>query len=265
MKDILHAEFFKFKGMFKRYYIDSTAEIASYIILFTSLTYVIVSTSETDNIIPQILIGVFIWFIGINAIAIFTFILQEEMALGTLEQIFLTRTSLTKMLLGRAISTFIFDSIGGVVLSFCTITALVLISPALSFSDMNLAIVLNPLIVPVILVTMVGIYGFSFILAGLSIIFKRISAITVILNYMFLFFIGVILSGDTLPSVLDIFSKLLPISWGVIVISDVFEGVTNLMNLFWLFVNSFVYFVVGLYLFNRMTYIARVKGTLDQY
>ncbi|WOS95803.1 ABC transporter permease [Nosocomiicoccus massiliensis] len=263
MKDILHAEFFKFKGMFKRYYIDSIAEVTSYIILFTSLTYFIVSTSEADNIIPQILIGVFIWFIGINAIAIFTFILQEEMALGTLEQIFLTKTSLTKMLLGRAISTFIFDSIGGVVLSISTVFALVFISPALSISDMNLIVILNPLLILVILVTMVGIYGFSFILAGLSIIFKRISAITVILNYMFLFIIGVILAGDTLPLILDIFSKFLPITWGVIVISDIFNGDTNVMNIIWLIINSILYFVVGLYLFNKMTYIARVKGTLD--
>lgn len=266
MIDILYAEFVKFKGMFKRYYVDSIAEIISYLILFSGLTYAVVTRdSGNSNIVAQLLIGIFVWYIGINAIAIFTFILQEEMQLGTLEQIFLTKTNLNLMLLGRAIATFIFDAIGGIILSSGTLLFIFIFSPDLVKGHFNLIPLLNPLMILILILTMLGIYGFSFLLAGLSIIFKRISAITVILNYIFLFFTGVLVSGNNLPFVLDIFSKCLPITWGIININAIFDGTVSIGEIIMLIINSFVYFVIGVIVFNRLSYYARKKGSLNQY
>ncbi|UBH16058.1 ABC transporter permease [Macrococcus armenti] len=266
MTDILYAEFVKFKGMFKRYYVDSIAEIISYLILFSGLTYAVVIKNNSDNnIVAQLLIGIFVWYIGINAIAIFTFILQEEMQLGTLEQIYLTKTNLSLMLMGRAIATFIFDAIGGIILTSGTLLFIFVFSPNLIKGHFNLMPLINPLMIIILILTMLGIYGFSFLLAGLSIIFKRISAITVILNYIFLFFTGVLVSGNNLPYALDTFSKCLPITWGIININGLFNDSFSYIDLLGLFINTSLYFSVGIITFNRMTYYARKKGSLNQY
>lgn len=271
MIDIIYAEFYKFKGMFKRYYLDSIAEIVSYLILFTGLFYTIFQqTTDYEAMLFQLLSGIFIWYVGINSIAVFSFILQEEMQLGTLEQIYLTRTSLTKMLLGRALATFVFDSIGGLGLTFLTFMAISLFSSTNSmffeiFSSLNWFY-----FILYIVITMVGIYGFSFLLAGLSIVYKKISAITVILNYIFLYFTGITLANSTLPGVVDIFSKLLPITWGVINIQDIFskdklsDFILNYDFLF-LILNSILYLIIGLIVFKLMLAKAKKDGNLGSY
>lgn len=272
MLNILHAEFFKFKGMFKRYYIDSIAEICSYIILFVGLSFTILNDSiSTQESIFQLIVGIFIWYVGINSIAIFTFILQEEMHLGTLEQIYLTRTSLTKMLMGRAVSTFIFDAVRGLVLSFTTIFIFSVFSPTISLSEFTQVKVGWLALIIILLLTMIGIYGFAFILAGLSIVYKRISAITVILNYIFLFFTGITLNGNMLPTIFEYFSKLLPITWGIINIKGVintdvtfFEIITS-SNFTFLILNSIIYLILGFIIFKIMLSKAKRNGSLGHY
>jgi ABC-2 type transport system permease protein len=272
MLDILHAEFYKFKGMFKRYYIDSLAEIVSYLILFVGLSFTILNNHlSTENALFQLIIGIFIWYVGINAIAVFTFILQEEMQLGTLEQIFLTRTSLTKMLCGRAFATFLFDSIGGIVLSCTTIIVVNIFSNSISLSDFIIVNVSWVGVLLVLVLTMIGIYGFAFILAGLSIVYKRISAITVILNYIFLFFTGITLTGNTLPPVLDIVSKILPITWGITNLQNLVIGHSTIQDLvgsnifLYLVMNSAIYLTVGLFIFKLMLKVSKKDGSLGHY
>ncbi|MFC4547100.1 hypothetical protein ACFO25_12225 [Paenactinomyces guangxiensis] len=131
----------------------------------------------------QLLTGIFIWYIGINAIAVFSFILQEEMTIGTLEQIYLTRTPLVKMLLGRAVGTFVFDMIGGMILTGITFGFVSLFITFDLSGVFRIQISWSAFAV-VILLTMLGIYGFAFLLAGLSLVFKRIGAFTIILNYI---------------------------------------------------------------------------------
>lgn len=272
MLDILHAEFFKFKGMFRRYYIDSLAEIISYLILFIGLSFTILNNQlSEENILFQLIIGIFVWYIGINAIAVFTFILQEEMQLGTLEQIYLTRTSLTKMLCGRACATFLFDAIGGIFLSSLTIIVVSIFSGSISLTELSLSSVNWFGIMVILLLTMIGIYGFAFILAGLSIVFKKISAITVILNYIFLFFTGITLTGNKLPITLDWFSKILPITWGITNLKNLAIEQYSLQEMFssiefyYLMFNSIVYLIIGLVTFKYLLKIAKKDGSLGHY
>ncbi|MCG3412368.1 ABC transporter permease [Staphylococcus massiliensis] len=266
MMDVFIAEFYKFRGMFKRYYIDSISEIISYLILFVGLTFTIVSTTTTtQNMLLQLVIGIFIWYIGINAIAIFSFILQEEMQLGTLEQIYLTQTRLSQMLLGRAIGSFVFDAIGGVILSSLTMIVITMLGSNIPFQLHDLRQLFDLRLIIILIMTMIGIYGFSFILAGLSIIFKRISAISVILNYIFLFFTGLLLTDKTLPPLLDVFSKILPITWGIINIKDLLNENLHITHLIMLIVHSAIYLTLGLLIFHYCSYIARKKGTFNHY
>lgn len=267
----IKAEFVKFKGMFIRYYIDSIGEILSYSVLIGGLILTIFQDlTWTNEQVFQLMIGVFIWYIGINAIAVFSFILQEEMALGTLEQIAITKVPIEKVLLGRAIGTFIFDSIGAFFLIFLSFSILAIFEDIPLWSLLSLKFSFHSFIV-VIIFTMVSIYGFSFILAGLSLIFKRIGAITTILNYIFLFFTGVIISSNPLSPALDLFSKLLPMTWGIINLKRVIIDSKNFIELvntyeFWFFIlNAGLYFAIGLSLFKIMFHISIKNGKLSSY
>jgi ABC-2 type transport system permease protein len=271
MKYVLRAEFHKFKGMFKRYYIDSVAEVISYAILFLGVFFTVFQdVSWTSESFFQLIVGIFIWYIGISAVAIFTFILQEEMQLGTLEQIYLTRTSLTKMLLGRALGTFCFDALSGIVLTSLTFIGISLFT-SLSIIDLMSVEVSLIGLVTILFATMIGIYGFAFILAGLSIRYKKVSAITFILNYIFLFFTGITLSSEQLPFVLDIVSKLLPITWGIINLQNLLLEEQNFSHLivssdfYILLIHSTIYFGLGIFIFKIMERKSKKDGNLGHY
>jgi ABC-type Na+ efflux pump permease subunit len=184
--------------------------------------------------------------------SIFSFILQEERELGTLEQIFLTRTSLTKMLFGRAISTFVFEAISGVGLILVIFYVLsILINVPLD--SLLLLQISYPALLFVILLTMLGIYGFSFLLAGFALIFKRIGAFTITFNYLFLFFTGITVSEKKLPYLFDLFSKFLPITWGCINLKNIilkdmsFQDTMESSSMVWLLLNTVVYVIVGIF------------------
>ncbi|WAA10093.1 ABC transporter permease [Fervidibacillus albus] len=267
----IKAEFVKFKGMFIRYYIDSISEIVSYgLLMFGLILTVFQNLTGTNEQIFQLMVGIFIWYIGINAIAVFSFILREEMVLGTLEQIAITKVPIEKMLLGRAIGTFIFDSLGAIVLSIISFSFVAI------FRDLSLETFFSlhfsiPSLIIVILLTMVSIYGFSFILAGFSLVFKRIGAITTLLNYLFLFLIGLVMASNQLPPTIDLVTKLLPMTWGVINLKQVIIHSKTLVELvstyeFWLLIlNSGLYFFIGLSLFKLLFNISIKNGKLSSY
>jgi ABC-2 type transport system permease protein len=118
---------------------------------------------------------------------------------------------------------------------------------------------------------MFGFFVFAFLLAGLSLVYKKIGVITVVLNYLFLFFTGITLSERVLPPFIDLFSKCLPITWGSINLKNVvLEGISFYQMVgssdFWyLIINSVVYLIIGLTVFGRLEKKARMNGNLGQY
>ncbi|MCR6850431.1 ABC transporter permease [Bacillus sp. IBL03825] len=267
---IFRAEFCKFKGEFKRYYIDSFGDIIAYVVLFCGIFFTVFKEYEWSNeAFFQLILGLFVWYIAIGAIANFTFILQEEMELGTLEQIYLTRSPIIKILIGRALGSFAFDLLSGIILSLCTAIAISLFTKKYFFSILTLNVSWISLVIVMILI-MLGIYGFSFILAGISLVYKRISAIVGVLNNIFLFFTGITIASS-FPPILEGISKILPITWGIINLKAIIlekyslqEVITNSSFMF-LCLNSFLYIIIGISSFKYLEAYCRRKGTLGHY
>ncbi|HHY0839367.1 ABC transporter permease [Bacillus cereus] len=267
---IFRAEFCKFKGEFKKYYLDSFGDIIAYVVLFCGIFFTVFKDYEWSNeAFFQLIMGLFVWYIAIGAIANFTFILQEEMELGTLEQVYLTRSPIMKILIGRALGSFTFDFLSGLILSICTGFAISIFTKNYSFSVLNLNISWISLFLTMVL-TMVGIYGFAFILAGISLVYKRISAIVGVLNNIFLFFTGITIAS-TFPPILEGISKVLPITWGILNLKAIILNGYSLQDLvtkplfLFLCLNSFLYLVVGITTFKYLEAYCRRKGTLGHY
>jgi ABC-2 type transport system permease protein len=267
---IFRAEFCKFKGEFKKYYIDSIGDIVAYVVLFCGIFFTVFKDFEWSNeTFFQLILGLFIWYIAIGAIANFTFILQEEMTLGTLEQIYLTRSPIMKILVGRACGSFVFDLLSGVILSICAGLAISVFTKNNFLSIIVLDVSWISVLVVMIL-TMLGIYGFAFILAGISLIYKRIGAITGILNNIFLFFTGITIAS-TFPPFLEVISSVLPITWGIhnlkaIIISNYsFQELITDPIFGFLCLNSGLYLLVGMTTFKYLEAYCRRKGTLGHY
>ena len=118
-------------------------------------------------------------------------------------------------------------------------------------------------ILPILLLTLVSMYGVGFIIAGISILFKQVEAFLQILQF--------ILAGLTfVPLSVAPFMAYLPIVKGVdlirsVMIDHVVLGQINGTDFGILIFNSMIYFVIGLAFFLLCERIAMKKGLLAHY
>jgi len=118
---------------------------------------------------------------------------------------------------------------------------------------------------------MFGLYGFGFIMSGLTIIFTKTASFSFILNYFFLFFTGAIINIEALPSYLQIISKTLPLTVWIFLAKDITLTGLSLSALLtgsrlWLLgLNSACHFTAGLLFFKLVYSHSKKSGILKQY
>jgi ABC-2 type transport system permease protein len=123
----------------------------------------------------------------------------------------------------------------------------------------------------VFLLTMGGLYGFAFILAGATLIFKQVEALANALQNALLFLNGAFLPVERLPGWLEAFAHTLPTTQGIIVLRQVVLDGASLFQVWqdgslpWLLIHSTVYFMIGWFFFRWCEGKARQQGALGQY
>ncbi|MNP05465.1 hypothetical protein D3C76_974200 [compost metagenome] len=123
---------------------------------------------------------------------------------------------------------------------------------------------LNPMTtIPIIVVTMVSMIGISFMIAGLAIIVKQIQAFLQIFQFVLMGLVFVPLTAAP-------FLAYAPFVKGVnmvrtVMIEDLTLTQLPLSDYGVLFLNSLVYMILGLVVFQRCEKIAMKKGLLGQY
>ena len=113
-----------------------------------------------------------------------------------------------------------------------------------------------------LLITILGSYGFGFALGGLALIFKRIQAIFQIFQFVF---VGFLVIPQRVP-----WAKLLPLSMGNSLIYDVMVDGIRLWELpigsiLTALVVGAVYLAVGVAVFSVCENIAKDRGLLGHY
>lgn len=185
--------------------------------------------------------------------------IQNESQTGTLEQLSISGHSLGEVLMARG-----FSQLPRQILSFY----LLLLAYTMSLSDlkMNLGSTI-PFVVINLIIMAIGIFGISYIFAGITLLFKRVGFFFQIINFAFLGLFwqdrGALESGGYLAMVYDHF----PLTMGMASLQNLFSpGSSQLdVDLFSFFIHSVVFCIPGFLMFKWMERKAREGGLLSQY
>ncbi len=212
--EIIKAEFLMLKGEVKQYYINyvfyNLGLITMFIGLFYSLDY---NPNSTEGAV--LLVGLVMWQLCTSALSYFSYVITDEATMGTLEQIFMTRTSIIMVLFAKAIVSFSFNILKAI--------ALFLVC-CIFFQNINIFILLgvnNIFTMLIVLLVVLSFYILGLFVAGLALFYKRVGSITQIINYMLLFFANITAPISSLPTFIQPVAYVIPVSWGMDLIRSI--------------------------------------------
>jgi ABC-2 type transport system permease protein len=184
---------------------------------------------------------------------------SEEVRTGTLEQLYMSPVSSGILLLGRVFAILV------------VATIMVSLSAAALGLLLGLHLALRWEVLPVIALTLAGLFGLSFVLGGVALVHKNAHSIADLLQDLLLFVNGTFVAVSLLPGWLQALGLALPTTYGITVIrAVVLEGRplgALLMNgsLPLLIGHSTAYFVGGWVFYMWCERVARRQGSLGQY
>ncbi len=207
-----------------------------------------------ENSRGMMLLGYMFWSYSIYALSQMGNDVAGEASLGTLEQKFMGVVPIQLLLAAEAV--------GGSVVSSFLVAVLVVISTL--FFRVNLEITVFAFLA--LLVTLVGMYGLGFAIAGLSILVKRTGQLVFLLQILLLFLTGTFLPLSIMPSAVALFGKLFPLTWGIDVARASVAGSGGIASRWmWLLLTSAGSLAFGLFVFSWFCRKAREDGALGRY
>jgi ABC-2 type transport system permease protein len=245
------------------YRFNNVGYLLTFVFVFIGIGFFMGNGRIQAGSLESPLLGYLVWFFGLKAIEHMAFMLSEEARGGTLEQMYMTPAPMGLVMIGRSVGTLAVSAVQAGIIG--TILVLVLRLQV----EFDLPIILNA--TPVFILTMIGLFGFGFVVAGLTIVFKQIGTLINMLQNVLLFLSGAILPVDRLPPAVTVVAKTLPSTQGIIVLRQaVFERL-SLPDLWtsgalpWLAIHSTLYFVLGWVFYAYCESIAKRQGSLGQY
>ncbi|MEW6685579.1 MAG: ABC transporter permease [Candidatus Edwardsbacteria bacterium] len=252
--------------MMKRYPIETVTSVVvlyMFFMIFFLAGKMVGGTSPSSPIVlgktmGGLILGYVMWFFAIIAITEMSWGISQEAQAGTLEQVYMTSFGPVAVFLARFLADLLPNLIIITILLF-----LLMVSTGiyLSFPLFSTLLVVG--------LTILGLYGFGFILGGMALIFKRIGQVAQVLQFVFLFL--AMTPVEKLPSSIQIFAQTLPLTQGVKVMRLVIlehralSQLQMLKEIAILIINSFGYLVLGILVYLWMDRIARNKGLLSHY
>lgn len=261
---LIYAEVLKIIGDIKSYWFNYIFGNLNIFFMFLGILYTFSFNRQSKENIFILLFGMMIWYYGVHAIDLIAIIVEEEIELGTLQQLYMTKTSFITVLFNRIISQIIFDSIKGIfVFILCLITFKI---PFEFLVDLNWAPIFF-----IFILTISGLYGIGYAIAGLSLVFKQTLSIASSCSNLLLFFTGITIPFESLPTFAKYCSKLLPTYYGM----ECFKKVTLydftlkvvIMDIYFLklIALSGVWISIGIIIFKLSEKRMKREGTVNQY
>lgn len=261
---LLKAEIMRTFTLLKRYPLATALTVIEIYIVFMGIFLgfrTINVLGSYAHTIEAFMVGYLLWSTyALDAVAIMPNQLRFDEAIGTLGEIFVNAGGLSWFLLARAIAYILKSTftiiILGLIVSLST-------GVYLDIDFLPVSIILS--------LTVTGLYGLGFIFAGLILIFKHLGSWLDILNIIFLFFTGVLLPVERFPKAIQYLSQYLPLTHGIkamreiVVFHKPFSSLVTSNCLFLLFLNSSVYFLCGVLIFNLLEKKAKELGIIGHY
>ena len=203
--------------------------------------------------------GYVLWFYARLVIMAASVDISTEAQVGTLEQLYMSPAPPPLLLLARLSAILLSSTVIVIVPTFLLITLL------------GIQIPLRWEGLVILVITLIGLLGLSFILSGAALVFKQIESLADLFQNALLLLTGSLLPIAIFPHWLGIIAQTLPITQGILVLREVVLQGESLVtvwknqSLIWLIVNSVLYVVIGWIIYRSCEKYAKQTGSLGQY
>ncbi len=235
------------------------AEVLGLFLIFLGISFFMGYGQFDTGTMASSLIGFIFWTYASYAIGNMSFALREEQQQGTIEQMSMGMIPFWILLFGRALASLLWT------------TLVLLIGGSIITLGFGLKLGLNPNAIPVFLLSILGLYGLGYFIAGATLLFKNILSFTNLIQNILLFLNGAIVPITVYPTWLANATRLLPTTLGIetmrmvtleeLPLSEVWlNGRLQLLTM-----HSIIWFSVGLALFLWADREARRRGLIGQF
>jgi ABC-2 type transport system permease protein len=227
--------------------------------VFIGIGFLMTQGTMSQEEIGPMFVGYLAWFYAMGAIGDLSWGMRSEINAGTLEQLSMSPTPIGIILLGRVFANFIIS------------TAQLLIQGSVLALLLHVQLPMRWEAVVVLGITLVGVFGFGFMLAGATLVFKQIESLANLFQNVLMFFNGMLLPVAVMPGWLAAFSRTMPTTQGVYIMQRLLLDDESMVilwqdgSMIWLLIHSMIYFIIGWVVFSACENIARTQGTLGQY
>jgi len=227
--------------------------------IFVAIGFMMSKGTMDPELLAFGLVGYVTWMYAMSMVGDITWGLRREINAGTLEQMLMSPASISVVLLGRVLADFVLNTIR------------VLLVVGVVYLALNVRIPMRWQGLPVLTLTLLGVLGFGYVVAGAMLVFKRFESFANLMQNALVFLNGAILPVDRMPGWLASIAKTLPSTQGIIVLRRVVLDGQSLAaawqdgSLMWLIVHSAIYFAAGWIVFGYCERIAKEQGSLGQY
>ncbi len=185
--------------------------------------------------------------------------IRREAYQGTLDYVLAAPCNKAYVLIGKALS----ESLSSTIFAASQLTISVLLF------GMNITLgVMLPVFFIVILL-MLGLYGMSLILAAFSLMYKQSYDLSQTIGYVFYIFAPVRYPVESLPTWAQIFGKLIPLTYALIIVRSFMLLGTNFSTVYLevlaLLIIDIVLLIAGFYLFSWMEEKTKKSGTISHH
>lgn len=204
-------------------------------------------------------VGYLVWFYTRAAISDLSWGLRGEMSAGTLEQMSMSPVPIGLVLAGRVFTSLLLT------------TAQILIQGSVFFLLLDIRIPLRWEGIPILALTLIGVFGFGYIVAGATLVFKQSESLANVVENLLLFINGTMVPLDAMPAWLASIARAFPSTLGIAVLRRVVLDGRSLglvwqdKSLVWLIVHSSICLAIGWLVFDRCERVAKKQGSLGQY
>jgi ABC-2 type transport system permease protein len=246
-------------AIFWDYKFSILVELLGIGMVFTGVVFFVGRGELAQADLQSSLLGFLITSYAIVMVSQMSWNLTNEAQTGTLEQMYMSPIPSGLLIFGRTIATLITGTIELLIVATALILAL------------NIHIAFDWQMIPVLLITLIGLAGFGYMVAGATIVFKQVGPLANIVENLLLFINGTFLPVDYMPGWLATIARIYPTTQGIIVLRQIALDGLSLHevwtdgSLILLIAHSLVFLILGWLVFVWCERVARRRGTLGQY
>jgi ABC-2 type transport system permease protein len=185
--------------------------------------------------------------------------IRREAYQGTLDYVLAAPCNKAYVLIGKALS----ESVSSTIFAASQLT----ISVILFGMNITLGVMLPVFFIIILL--MLGLYGMSLILAAFSLMYKQSYDLSQTIGYVFYIFAPVRYPVESLPTWAQIFGKLIPLTYALIIVRSFMLLGTNFSTVYLevlaLLIIDIVLLIAGFYLFSWMEEKTKKSGTISHH